>query len=659
MDVIHNSRLRQYRNPQGAAAVHTELSLSALTPYKGLHIALMLRKPKSARFNRLEMHRHQKDGVFEWNIRIQLETPGLYHYYFVAADGGERFHVGPEVNATGGMGQSYHNSCPYYQITCFEPWGKSSLRSKIMYHIFPDRFYKPDGHNDYGYAYHRRMGRRIYVHEKWEQMPLYKPFKGEPFYDPCDYFGGNLQGIMEKLPYIASLGVEVIYLNPIMESPSNHKYNVSDYKKVDPAFGDEETLRELCKKARNLGIEIMIDGVFSHTGSDSIYFNKTGAYDSLGAYQSMDSPYYSWYTFYQFPDSYKSWWGFKTLPEVNEESVDFKHYIMRGKDSVVAKWNDMGVHLWRLDVADELPGSFIRALNASLKAMNPKAALLGEVWEDASNKFSHNEQRSYCMGQELESVMNYPLRNIAIDFFTNKQNAEFVRKGVLALFENYPREFFYSCMNLTSSHDVVRLLSVLCGAPPRDALPREEQAKVLFKGEILRQGKRLMKLFALLLYMLPGSPCIYYGDEAGMQGMADPFNRGTYPWGSEDTDLISFFKKLGNFRKNHILKDGKFIIAALKEDVLAVVRYVRNGKDAFSNTAKSGFVAAVINRGRETKYALDLNACYEGADGDGLHKARFVNCHDYRSGENIDAGGGLLTGDIDKCCFRILVGDII
>ena len=309
-----------------------------------------------------------------------------------------------------------------YQITVYNHELVSSyqkwFREGIIYQIFVDRFYNG---NKAGIVHHPKRNSFIYSH--WDDTPMYiRNQAGQVI--RWDFFGGNLLGVKKKLRYLKELGISIVYLNPIFESPSNHKYDTADYLNVDPMFGDNQLFADLCDAARELGISIILDGVFSHTGSDSIYFNKDGKYPSIGAYQSKDSPYYSWYRFKHFPNDYETWWGIETLPNVNELEPSYLQFMIEGENSVVKHWHHLGTKGWRLDVADELPDPFIQALRRQLQELDPASIVIGEVWEDASNKISYEKRRGYLLGNELDSVTNYPFRNILIEFIQEKKTAE-------------------------------------------------------------------------------------------------------------------------------------------------------------------------------------------------------------------------------------------
>lgn len=660
MNVMHHSRLAQYRMPFGACCVEEEVGLHIVVTGKLVEEAFVLLYGPDGEYAEIAMEVVRKEGE-AWVLfaSFVVEQTGLYYYCFrLNFDGRERY-LGCEAGRTGGAGRLFESSePPCFQITVYRPWGESPLRGKNIYQIMVDRFFQGDKEGCLrGLAYHKSMGRRMILHENWAEAPNYLPLPGEAYYDPCDCFGGDLRGVIEKLGYIQSLGTDIIYFNPIFESPSNHKYNTADFLRIDPMFGDEAVFRELCEKAAAMGMRVMLDGVFSHTGADSVYFNKTGKYGENGAYQSKDSPFYSWYVFYDYPEVYKGWWGFDTLPETNETDAGFMKFVMEGEKSVIGKWAQNGASLWRLDVADELPDTFIFELRRHLKQTAKDGALLGEVWEDASNKYSHGEKRQYCMGGELDSVMNYPLRSALMAFLRGEQDAFALKEEILSLFENYPPEFFYSCMNLTSSHDVPRALSELCGAPHRDSVNREQQAKIVFEGEHLARGKALLRQFLALLYVLPGSPCLYYGDEAGMQGMADPFNRGTYPWGAEDTALVEYARHLGGIRKLPLLRTGRFIVHAADRDCIAVLRYICGGYDAFGAAGEDGLVVLLVNRSGDKRHVvLDLRQVFEGPDGAGLCAVEAFYARDLLGGDRLEAGCGLIDVLIEAGGTRLYYG---
>lgn len=361
-------------------------------------------------------------------------------------------------------------------------------------------------------------------------------------------------------------------------------------------------------------MRVILDGVFSHTGYDSKYFNARGHYDSVGAYQSKESPYYDWYDFSKWPNEYSSWWGIYTLPQVKEVHPKYLDYIIEGEDSVIRHWLNAGASGWRLDVADELPDEFIVKLNRAARETKPDALVVGEVWEDASNKISYDVRRRYFQGGELDSVMNYPLRDGIMAFLSGSPAEDFAEK-MESLRENYPRAVFYNLMNIIGTHDTPRALTAL-GADPGDwGESREFRAGKRLEGERLEQAKRLLKIAAVIQFTMPGSPTIYYGDEAGQQGYEDPFNRRTYPWGSEDEALLTFYRSLCAVRAgNPALANGSLEFLEAHGGVLLYLR-----EDADER------VLVAVNRTNETlnyeiagteqlESLLD-GAVYEGSEG--------------------------------------------
>ena len=443
----------------------------------------------------------------------------------------------------------------------------------VTYQIFPDRFCRdafagpPDASG--------LVGNRV-VHRDWEEpVELTEDQGGNP---GRDFFGGTLAGIEEKLGYLKELGVTTLYLCPIFEAASNHRYNTADYEKIDPMLGTEEDFRRLCGSAHALGMRVMLDGVFNHTGSSSRYFNADGFYPSLGAAQSRESPYYPWYSFSSWPDRYDAWWGISTLPAVNEGHPAYLDYIVEGENSIVRRWLRLGADAWRLDVAGELPDDFIARIRAVMGEEKPDSLLLGEVWEDGSNKISYDKRRKYLLGRETHGLMNYPFRTAALAYLLGADQegrpygGEDFRETMETVRENYPPSAFYSGMNLLGTHDTPRILTLLGRRGEWPASPRERLLCRLTPEERDR-GRRLLQLGALLLYSFPGSPTVFYGDEAGMEGYEDPLNRGTFPWGREDRDLQRYYARLGQLRNSRAsLQQGSLRWLCAQGPVLAFAR---------------------------------------------------------------------------------------
>ncbi|MBS7359397.1 MAG: glycoside hydrolase family 13 protein, partial [Oscillospiraceae bacterium] len=412
------------------------------------------------------------------------------------------------------------------------------------------------------------------IHENTEDIPVWQPNR-EGKITNNDYYRGNLKGIEEKLPYIKSLGVNTIYLNPIFEAHENHRYNTADYSKIDSMLGDENDFRDLCKSAKKLGIKIILDGVFSHTGSDSIYFNRENRYNSLGAYNSIESPYRDWFTF-KADGTYKSWWGIKTLPETNEENEGFIEYIT-GKNGIIKKWLKLGASGYRLDVADELPDKFLDCLTQSVKEESQNYVVIGEVWEDATNKISHGGRRRYLLGNQLDSVMNYPFSSAIITYMRYGVAENFI-DSVMSVCENYPAPALNCLMNHIGTHDTARILTSLI-YDSIEHKPRNIQVNCELTEKEYLKAKKLLKNATVLQYTLPGFPSVYYGDEAGLTGGGDPFNRKFYPWGKEDTELIEWYRHLGEIRNSlKVLAEGKFIPYSAMLSCVAYFREDENEK---------------------------------------------------------------------------------
>ena len=490
-----------------------------------------------------------------------------------------------------------------WQLTVYEDTGTPDWFGRgVTYQIFPDRFRRTGTPDVSG-----MVGRR-WLHEDWDDQPVFRPDEDGQITNR-DFFGGSLAGITEKLDYLQSLSVTTLYLNPIFEAASNHRYDTADYRAIDPLLGDEEAFRTLCREAHKRGMRVMLDGVFNHTGSRSRYFNADGFYSELGAAQSQDSPYYDWYSFHPWPTDYDAWWGVKTLPAVNEQRPAYRQFIFEGEDSVVRHWLRCGADGWRLDVADELPGDFIAGIRRAMEDEKPDAYLLGEVWEDGSNKVAYSQRRRYLLGRETHGLMNYPFRTALLRWLGGGDAAEF-RESMETLRANYPPAAFYGAMNFLGTHDTPRILTLL-GAEHIPAAKEERAAYALSPAQLAR-GRARLRLAGMLLYGFPGSPTLFYGDEAGMQGFEDPLNRGTYPWGREDTGLLDFFRALGRLRKER---------RSLQSGSLTYI-YAQGGGLVITREHEGETTMVALNAGDE---ALTLTLPWpRGTAEDGLTGQRFL-----------------------------------
>lgn len=483
-----------------------------------------------------------------WELHFSATTEGLYFYHFELDTPWGRSFV---KNVGSGIGE-LNIDADEFQQTVYDKNFKTPdfLKGGIIYQIFPDRFYKS--------KQKKKNVPSTRVMREWGEEPFWAEEQMNGIWNN-DYFGGDLKGIEEKLPYIKDLGVNCIYLNPIFEAHSNHRYDTADYEKIDSLLGNESDLKHLCRVAKEeYGISIILDGVFSHTGCDSKYFNIYNRYDSIGAYNSKESPYYSWYKFIDYPDDYRSWWGIKLLPEIIEEDENYREYIC-GKNGILRKWLRCGISGWRLDVADELPDVFLDDLRCAVKEENEDAIIIGEVWEDATNKFAYNERRRYLLGRQLDSVMNYPFADAILNF-VRFENAGYFFDQIMSIIENYPPQVLNILMNHIGTHDTERAITRLAG-PDNDGRDREWQHNhnTLTSYDYLK-GISMMKMASLIQFTLPGVPSIYYGDEIGMQGMKDPFNRACMTWDNQNTELLKWYKRLGEIRNGFgVFVDGEFV----------------------------------------------------------------------------------------------------
>ncbi len=592
MKLYHNSRDGRFRSPFGAVVTGSTVALRLDVEECSSDAEAFVRVwcMSEETLYPMEISRRGKTSVCRAEITVPSE-PCLLWYSFCLKDGGDE-HWYVNTGLIGGEGgEADCGDENNYQITVYDKnftvpkW----FSGQVMYQIFPDRFF---GVHENGVI---EKSREEYIihYDRYEHISFNShPYESGPACN--DFYGGNLKGIIEKLPYIKSLGVGVIYLNPIFEAYSNHKYDTANYKRIDPMFGTEEDFSRLCKEAEKLGIRIILDGVFSHTGADSIYFNKYGSYGEGGAYRDENSPYRSWYSFDE-NGGYASWWGCSNLPNVNEIDPSYLDYILRDEDSVIKKWLRLGASGWRLDVADELPDEFIQILRKEVKSVKPDAVIIGEVWEDASNKVAYGKQRKYLLGQELDSVMNYPFKDNVTAYIMGFKGAEEADNALMSIIENYPIPVVYSLMNLLGTHDTMRIKSMLGG------LGAECGSERLNSGmEDLASYRLLCAVFMQMT--MPGVPSIYYGDEVGMQGGRDPFCRAPYPWRSVDIDLLSRYRKLGQLRQSTpVLKTGFFRTLKAEDAVYVYARYFKDNTDVFGNSADDSFALCAVNRSFEPK----------------------------------------------------------
>lgn len=544
MRILYDSQKAEHKAPFGTLRPGENCTLRVYIPATvgAIHAQCVLSPDEGGEAIRVPMlHTENADAYEIFEGSFCLHTPALYFYHFVIEKpcGSFRlFKQGSDTNMEAG---------DQWQLTCIPgdfsvpEWAKGA----VIYQLFPDRFCRAGTTDLSGKL------TPYTVHSQWNEEVDWQPDENG-IVQNNDFFGGNFQGITEKMDYIASTGATILYLNPICKSYSSHRYDTADYKTPDPMLGTMADFTAMCEAAHRRGIRVILDSVFSHTGSDSLYFDRQNRFGN-GAYTHPDSPYYSWYSFSHWPDSYKSWWGFDTLPTVNKTDPAFMEYILTGENSVVRHWLDAGCDGFRLDVADELPNHFMDVLRKTVRKLRPDALVIGEVWEDASNHIAYGVRRRYFTDGTLDSVMNYPFRTAILNLMRGKDGGEELCNTVMTILENYPQEVTLCNMNLLGTHDTPRILTALVDDfdGSRDALAQRH----LDASQKALAHKRLLAA-SFLQYMLPGCPSIYYADEAGMEGYKDPFNRRPFPWGREDLELKAHFQALGQLRRNCVLRLG-------------------------------------------------------------------------------------------------------
>lgn len=558
-----------FNNKGGSAKFNEEISIKVESDSS--FVELIIYDDKNA--NTIVYPLNWVGNCFAINFKLNV---GLYFYYFKTNSGfyGKDDFLNSKFYSDEALVQKFQLSI--YKSSYKTPnW----LKGGFIYQIFPDRFNKST----------IKEYKQKPIMRAWGEMPFYKPNeKGKILNN--DFFGGNFKGIEEKLDYLKGLGVNVIYLNPISLSYSNHRYDTSDYLKLDYLLGDESDFKDLVNSAHKKGIKIIIDGVYNHTGDDSVYFNKYNNFESVGAYQSKKSKYYDWYSFQEYPDLYTSWWGIDVLPTINKNSKDFENFIL---DKVFEKYFSFGVDGVRLDVVDELPTPFVKKIRKKIKKLNPNASIIGEVWEDATNKIAYSSRREYFLGDELDSVMNYPLKNALINYLLTG-DTRLLAKTTIEQINNYPNDALLSLMNILGTHDTPRIISVLSGKN----FPNDREGQALFKlsNAELNLAKERLMLALCFMFTIYGTISLYYGDECLMQGLKDPFNRQCMDFANQDESVLKLIKKLAKIRsESDAIKLGKTEILDYK-----------NGIFAFARTYNSEEILVVLNASN-TSYEITAN----------------------------------------------------
>jgi glycosidase len=567
--VVHDSRDSQYREPGGAQPEGGKVTLRIKTAANDLGSAkIRIWNSAAAKEQFVSMSLEKSEGGTDtWAATLDLPTqPTIFWYRFALQDGSATTYYEDNLDRDGGLGTTWDQPPDYdYSIAVYDPkwtipdWAKDA----VVYQIFPDRFNNGDPSNDKPAGTFSYGGQT--TQRKWGEPPAQPP-------QGSDFFGGDLEGVIRKLDYLQKLGVTLIYFNPIFASPSNHRYDTSDYSKIDPALGDKATFDRLVTEAQKRGIHIMLDGVFNHSSSDSVYFDKYHRYDDNGATEAKDSPYYPWYIFSNWPQFYESWQGYDTLPKYTEIGA-IRDFIFRNKDSVAQSWLAEGAAGWRLDAAEQKSEDFWRDFRSRVRGAYPDALLVGEFWHNANQ---------WLLGNEWDGVMNYRFRDVALAFANGLPPAT-ADSQLAAIREDYPPNGTYASMNIIDSHDTIRALTSANG-----------------------DKNKLMQM-ALLQFTSPGMPTVYYGDEAGLEGGPDPDDRRTYPWGSEDTHLIDYYSLLANVRhKLTALRTGSYdTLAADNSRKL----YVFLRKD------DAGQAVAAFNTGDQDQKDIELDVSGKLPDG--------------------------------------------
>ena len=579
MRILYDSKLLAHKDPFGTLTPGESCKLNIHIPaaVQATKVMCMVQLEGGEPCMEVPMKAQAKmEGPYEiFSGELKLEKRGLYFYYFhiTHKTGSFRlFKQGDDTNME--AGDLWQVSVVPADFTTPD-WAKGA----IIYQVFPDRFHR-SGKVDLSGKLEPYT-----VHSDWYEEVEWEPDRWGRVLNN-DFYGGNFKGIQEKLDYIASLGTTIIYLNPISKAFSSHRYDTGDYKTPDPMLGTAEDFKNLCDAAHKKGMKIILDGVYSHTGSNSLYFNKDKTFPGMGAYHSKRSPYHNWYTFYDFPNSYNCWWNFDTLPTVNKLHPSFMKYIIDDKDSVVAHWLKLGADGFRLDVVDELPDEFVLRLKNRIRDIKPDALLIGEVWEDASNKSSYGSRRRYFVDGELDSPMNYPFRTAIINFMRKIDDGRGFRDTVMSIVENYPPQVMACTMNLLGTHDTSRILTAMIDDFQGDRYAKAHRR--LTRSQWVTAYDRLHAA-SVLQFTLPGAPAIYYGDEAGMEGYGDPFCRRPFPWGREEKELQKHYRRLGALRTR---------FEALR---LGDIRFHQavNNQLSFTRTYKGQSIRVYVNRGSD------------------------------------------------------------
>lgn len=515
-----------------------------------------------------QMFHVRNDDVFSYfEVQLGLPTQAIYHYYFSFEANGN-FYYYKRINQTGNQSIT-KRECWKLSVNFNVPeWAQGAT----IYHIFVDRYRR--GAKEPPKEMHNRK-----IHKSWNEQPVLG--QDEDGLWNVDFYGGDLKGIEETLGYLQKLGVDIIYLSPIVRSQSNHRYDTADYFEIDPYAGTDEGLKQLCDAAHKRGMKVILDAVFNHTGNDSKYFNEFGNYDTLGAYQSEKSEYYDFYKKHWEDGKIKFayWWEMKNLPECDAKSKKWRDYIC-GVGGVIDHWFSLGIDGLRLDVADELSDEFIEEIVIAAKRNKPDALIMGEVWKNPMRM-----NRGYLeSGKGMHTVMNYLLVDALIRYI-KYSDVDKLNNTLDEIFTEYPDDTIYSLMNFTSTHDISRAIEIF--AANSSAFQKfgewgwnlQDESIEWVKSHNLSSkqykfGKNLLKTYMYILAFFPGTISIFYGDEVGLRGIGNLANRAPYPWGRRDKELLTFFRNILSIRKSEkFLKRANFRVIKVNSDQFIFERF--------------------------------------------------------------------------------------
>ncbi len=454
-----------------------------------------------------------------------------------------------------------------FQIAVYDPNAMPAkwTQGMLLYQIFPDSFAR--GRDEIVQPQYGPYGHALLI-KSWDDPPELPPVGR-------DYYGGDFRGVIDKLDYLQTLGVECIYFCPVFQSPSNHRYDTFDYMKIDPMLGTEDDFIEMIEEAHKRGIKIILDAVYNHCSCDSIYFDMPGRHD--GAYHNKVSPYYRWFHFDEWPHNYQMWANIRNMPEF-VECPEVEAFFV-GENSVTAYWLRQGIDGWRTDVTACNSDTFWRRFRSLIDKIRPEAYLVSEEWGNASH---------YLVGDMFSATMNYRFTFALEGFFAvDRLSASQFDDRLATLRRDTPAPALHSQMNLLSSHDIRRILTACNG------------------------DKERMKQIVAFQMSYPGAPMIYYGDEAGLTGDFAEDGRKAYPWGSEDTETLSFYQHIIGVRQQlSALRTGTYE-ALVVDDEQRLYVFARRLKDVvvyavFNAGSKPATIEFTAENGK-WKDALELN----------------------------------------------------